>query len=112
MVRLHASYGVIALYDQETNGLRIVQAPGRSADKLIDAIIPLSSGLAARAYDEKKPLLVERLLGATEPWESSTMVLTPLIVRDSARGILLLGAPEAGDPVLNSSAGVRARARR
>jgi len=98
MTRPHASYAVVALYDRESNGLRVVHAPGVERGDLTGTSIPLNTGLVARAYDDKKPLLVERLIGATEAWESSTMVLAPLIDRDASAGVLLVGAPESDTP--------------
>jgi GAF domain-containing protein len=95
--RLRASYALVAAYDKESNALRVRLATGPVSAGLVGQRIPLEpGGLAARCFDEKRPLLIERLLGATDPWESPSMILAPLVVRDQAVGMLLLGAPVAG----------------
>jgi CRP-like cAMP-binding protein len=97
-LRLDASYALVAFYDPDKNQLRVAYATGERAASLPGVLIPLDSGLAKTAYDEKKPILVERLLGATDPWESESMILAPLVVRDAAVGLMVLGAPGGGKP--------------
>lgn len=92
--RLAATYALVAAYDPAANGLRITHAAGAKTDHLLGTTIALSGGLAARAYDERRSVLVEQLLGATEPWESRSMLIAPLVTQDRSRGILVLGAPE------------------
>ena len=91
--RLRSSYILVALYSRDTNRLKISYALGDDTKGLEGVEIPLDTGLIAQAFDGKKPLLVEQLLGATDPWESASMVVTPLLVRDESRGVLVLGAP-------------------
>jgi CRP-like cAMP-binding protein len=93
VARLDASYAVVALYESDSNQLRVRHVRGQREPSLAGQVIPLAGGLVGRAFDDKRPLLVERLLGATDPWESESMILAPLVVRDRAEGVLILGQP-------------------
>jgi CRP-like cAMP-binding protein len=98
MTRLGAAFAYVAVQRSDHQGLRIQAAVGEQAKSLRDLQLPAEEGLISTSVRDKKPILIERLLGELEPWEGPSMIVTPLVIRDEAVGALVLGSSREASP--------------
>ncbi|MFC2171086.1 cyclic nucleotide-binding domain-containing protein [Acidobacteriota bacterium] len=94
--RLESTCGICAILNGED--LRIEEAIGSKEDTLKGLKIDSTHALIDNVLANQSPLLIERFKGITEPWESESMIIAPLISQTKVSGLILLGERQNGDP--------------
>jgi CRP-like cAMP-binding protein len=100
--RLGSSYGLFAIYFEEVKEIEVIEALGKDSEKLKGLKIPAETGLVGNSIAKKTPFLVEKLIGLTEPWESESMILSPLLTKERLIGMYILGVNADGSPYTTS----------